>query len=192
MRARPPVAAAVLALGVAVAITGCASRIRNIPNQPLAKQPLAVVERDRRECEQAITGTLKGVWFPAEVEFAGCMLSRNYQVYVQVLDASVEVKKISLRGKTQPAPIVTDLVTCERAVSKNLTMAEKIARPAVSVAGVFFWPVSIAGMAASATLAVNRQHDYRDCMRPLGYVVTPWEPSRTEPTFKRGEDRPSP
>jgi len=74
-------------------------------------------------------------------------------------------------------------VVCERTVSKNMTIGEKLGRAAVSVAGVFFWPASVGGMAASATLAVNRERDYADCMKPLGYVVTPWTPSAGESAF---------
>jgi hypothetical protein len=197
MHARVPAGLCLVALGVALATTGCATRIRNIPNHPLAKQSNAIAERDQRECEQAITGTLKGVWFPAEVEFAACMIARNYQVYMQVIDASVEVKRASLRTKTQPAAVLKDLVVCERTVSKNMTIGEKLGRAAVSVAGVFFWPASVGGMAASATLAINRERDYADCMKPLGYVVTPWTPSAGESGFApnrtlKGEERVSP
>jgi hypothetical protein len=122
------------------------------------------------------------------------MIARNYQVYVQLLDASVEVKKASLRAKTPPARIVDDLVTCERAAARNLTWTERIARPVVTVAGAFFWPVSVGSMVASATLAVNRENDYADCMRPLGYTVTPWRPTAGENAVKpaAGEERSSP
>jgi hypothetical protein len=166
---------------------GCATRIRNIPTHPLTKQTNGMAERDHQECLRAISGTLKGVWFPAEVEFAACMIARNYKVYVQMLDASVYVSKASLRDRRTPARIQSHLVTCERAAARNLTLAEKIARPAVMVAGVFFFPVSIASMAASAQLAVVRQQDYADCMKPLGYVVTVWEPPADEPAFKPTE-----
>jgi hypothetical protein len=165
----------VLALMAALVVAGCATKLREIPRQPLARQPSALVERDHRECERAISGELKGVWFPAEVEFAACMIARNYQVYVQVLDASVEVKKASVRTTLPPARILSDLVTCERAASRNVTLVEKLGRPAVTVAGAFFWPVTVGSMVASATVAVNRQHDFADCMTPLGYVVVPWE-----------------
>jgi len=190
MPGRSGVTLCVIAVVLGVALTGCATRIRNIPVQPLSKQTNGVFERDQRECEAAITGTLKGVWFPAEVEFASCMIARNYQVYVQLLDASVEVKKASLKVKTPPAQIQSHLVMCERSASKNLTWAEKIGRPVVAVAGAFFWPVSVGGMAASATLAINRQRDYADCMTPLGYVVTAWQPATNDKPY--GEDRASP
>jgi hypothetical protein len=175
----------VLALG----LTGCATKIRNVPNQALAKQTVTVVERDRRDCEKGITGRVKGVWFPAELEFAACMTSRNYQVYVQVLDASVEVKRASLRGKISAARILSDLVACEHIVEEKVSMAEKIGRPALSVAGVFFWPASIGSMAAAATLAVSRQRDYTVCMTPRGYVVTPWQ---ADDRTQQPQDRTSP
>ena len=179
MSMRPAAAVGVVVMVTALGLTGCATKIRNIPNQPLNRQPPTVAERDQRECERAITGTLKGkgVWFPAEVEFASCMIARDYQVYMQVLDASVEVRKASLRAKMPQSRIVKDLVTCERTVSRNVTWTEKIVRPMVTVAGIFFWPASLGGMAASATVAVNRQRDYTDCMKPLGYAVTPWVPA---------------
>jgi len=177
MSMRPAAALGVVVMVTALGLTGCATKIRNIPNQPLNRQPPTVAERDQRECERAITGTLKGVWFPAEVEFASCMIARDYQVYMQVLDASVEVRKASLRTKMLAARIVKDLVACERTVSKNVTWTEKIVRPVITVAGIFFWPASVGSMAASATVAVNRQRDYTDCMKPLGYAVTPWVPA---------------
>ncbi len=169
-------AAAVCVMGLVagLVLTGCATRIRNVPYSPLAKQANGTVARDAAECEAGITGELKGVWFPAEVEFAACMIARNYEVYVQLLDASVDVKKASLRANVPRAKVVNDLVTCERAATRNLTWAEKLGRPLVMAAGVFFMPVSVASMAASAVLAENRQHDYADCMRAMGYVVTPW------------------
>ena len=178
----------VIVLACLAALAGCATKIRNIPVQPLAKQTNGVFERDHRECEEAVTGKVKGVWFPAEIEFASCMIARNYQVYVQLLDASMEVKKSSPKSKMPAAQIQEHLVICERAASKNLTWAEKIGRPVVVVAGVFFWPVSVGGMAASATLAVTRQRDYADCMTPLGYVVKVWTPPAEESTFKNGHE----
>ena len=184
MPGRGRAALCVIVAVLAVAQMGCATRIRNIPTYPLVKQTNGVAERDHRECEAAITGMLTGVWFPAEIEFASCMISRNYQVYVQLLDASVEVRKASLGAKTPPALIREHLVMCERSASKNLTWAEKIGRPVVAAAGVFFWPVSVGGMAASATLAVHRQRDYADCMKPLGYVVSVWQSRTEEPAFK--------
>src|SRR5690349_6180191 len=95
MSRRSAVALCVIVVAVGLGLTGCATRIRNVPVAPLALQSNGVIERDQRECEGAISGKLKGVWFPAEVEFAGCMIARNYQVYVQLLDASVDVRKAS-------------------------------------------------------------------------------------------------
>ena len=178
----------VIVLACVVALAGCATKIRNIPVQPLVKQTNGAFERDHRECEEAITGKVKGVWFPAEIEFASCMIARNYQVYVQLLDASMEVKKSSPKSKMLAAQIQEHLVICERAASKNLTWAEKIGRPVAVVAGAFFWPVSVGGMAASATLAVTRQRDYTDCMTPLGYAVTVWKPPADESGFKNGHE----
>ena len=178
----------VIVLVSVAALTGCATRIRNIPVQPLVKQTNGVFERDHRECEEAITGKVKGVWFPAEVEFAACMIARNYQVYIQLLDASMEVKKASPKSKMPAAEIQDHLVRCERAAAKNLTWAEKIGRPVVAVAGAFFWPVSIGNMAASATLAVQRQRDYTDCMTPLGYAVSVWKPADGDASFKNSHE----
>ena len=176
MSRHPGPAFPVVALLLAIALTGCASKLRHVPNHALARQSLASMERDQRACEQAITGTLKGVWFPAEIEFASCMISRNYAVYVQVLDASVEVKKASLRSKMPPARILADLVACEQDAKEKVSVLEMIGRSTAAVAGVFFWPVTIGSVAASTTLHVYRQRDYTTCMTPRGYVVTPWEP----------------
>lgn len=175
-----------------VALVGCATKIRNIPNLALARQSTTVVERDQHECERGITGKVKGVWFPAELEFAACMVARNYQVYVQVLDASLEVKKASLPRRMTTLHVLADLTTCERLVERNVTVAEMIGRPAVVIAGVFFWPVSVGSMMASAKLAVNRQLDYKLCMEPRGYVVTPWEPGVGDhPPTRPAEERPA-
>src|SRR5690349_22307417 len=104
----------VIVLALAVALGGCATKIRNIPVQPLVKQTNGAFERDHRECEEAVTGKVRGVLFPAEVEFASCMIARNYQVYIQLLDASMEVKKASLKTKTPAAQVQDHLVACER------------------------------------------------------------------------------
>ena len=193
MSRRSNAALCALAMLPTLALAGCATKIRNIPNLALARQSTTVVERDQRECERAITGKVKSVWFPAELEFAACMIARNYQVYVQVLDASLEVKKAWLPGKMTTLRILADLTTCERLVERNVTVAEMIGRPAVVIAGVFFWPVSVGSMMASAKLAVNRQRDYKLCMEPRGYVVTPWEPGAAgdHPPTRHTEERPA-
>ena len=116
-------------LAVSVAMSGCATKLRNVPTQALSKQPVSVVERDHHDCEEAITGTLKGAWFPAEVEYASCLVARNYQVWVQVLDASVEMRKASLKSKIPPARIMSDMVTCEQFVQDKVTVAETVGRP---------------------------------------------------------------
>jgi len=77
MSRRSSAALCVILLVLTAALTGCATRIRNIPTQPLVKQTNGAAERDLRECEAAITGKLKGVWFPAEIEFASCMIART-------------------------------------------------------------------------------------------------------------------
>jgi hypothetical protein len=165
---------------VVVTLAACATKLRNVPNHALAMQSTTVVERDRRECERAITGQVKGAWFPAELEFAACMISRNYEVYVQVLDASVDVRRASLRGKIASMRVLTDLMTCEQVVQGRVSVVEMIARPAVTIAGLFFWPASVGSMAAAAKLSVARQRNYTACMQPRGYVVTPWD-AKTDP-----------
>jgi hypothetical protein len=98
-----------------------------------------------------------------------------------------------VRAKVTPAQIQEHLVVCERTASKNLTWAEKLGRPVVAVAGAFFWPVSVGGMAASATLAVNRERDNADCMTPHRYVVTVWRPPAEESSYRAAsEERISP
>ena len=179
---------------LAIVLTGCASKLRHVPNHAITRQSITAMERDQRACEQAITGTLKGVWFPAEIEFAACMISRNYEVYVQVLDASVDVKRASLRGKVSAARVQADLVACEQIVKGQVSMVEMIGRPTAAVAGVFFWPVTIGNVAATTTLHVLRERDYTACMAPRGYVVTTWAPRPGEPSWKSypGQDHPSP
>jgi hypothetical protein len=168
------VRAIAVVLAVAVALSGCATKLRHVPTQALAKQPLTAVESDHRDCEYAITGNLKGAWFPAEIEYASCLISRNYLVWVQVLDASVEVRKASLRTKMSADLILGDMVTCEQFAQDRVTLAEKVGRPMAMAASVFFWPAFIASYAASATLFVFRERDYAACMEPRGYLVTPW------------------
>lgn len=180
-------------LAVAMATSGCATKLRNVPTQPLARQENIIVERDHHDCEAAITGTLKGAWFPAEVEYASCLVARNYQVWVQVLDASVELRKASLRSKITPARVTSDMLACERYVQDQVSMAELVGRPAVMVAGVFFLPAMLATWAASSTLLVFRERDYAACMEPRGYVVTPWRASHGEQITKaHPDDRMSP
>jgi hypothetical protein len=174
------------------ALTGCATKLRDVPHHALARQSHTAMERDHRACQKAITGTLKGVWFPAEIEFAACMISRNYEVYVQVLDASVDVKRASLRSKVSAARVQADLVACEQKVREKVSMVEMIGRPTATVAGLFFWPVTIGNVAASTTLHVLRERDYTACMAPRGYVVTPWEPRPGDPKSYTGPDHASP
>jgi hypothetical protein len=194
MSRHPRPAVRVVTLVLAIALVGCATKLRDVPHHALATQSLTARERDDRACQKAITGALKGVWFPAEIEFAACMISRNYEVYVQVLDASVQVKKASLRRKVPAARVQADLVACEQVVKGQVSVVELIARPTAMVAGVFFWPVTIGSIAASTTLHVYRERDYTACMTPRGYVVTPWEPRPGEPSWKShtGPDHPSP
>ena len=180
-------------LAVSVAVSGCATKLRNVPTQALSKQPVSVVERDHHDCEEAITGTLKGAWFPAEVEYASCLVARNYQVWVQVLDASVEIRKTSLKSKIPPARIVSDMVTCEQFVQDQVTLAEAVGRPALVAASMFFWPAFLASYAASSTLFVFRERDYATCMEPRGYLVTRWQPRAGDQLSKaQPDDRMSP
>ena len=186
------VRAMAVVLAVSLAMSGCATKLRNVPTQALAKQPVTIVERDHHDCEAAITGTLKGAWFPAEVEYASCLISRNYQVWVQVLDASVELRKASLKTKLTPARITSDMLECERYAQDRVTVAEMVGRPAVMVAGMFFAPAMLVGLAASSTLLVFRERDYATCMEPRGYVVTPWRAHAGEQVTKaHPDDRPS-
>src|SRR5882672_11082043 len=66
-RSELSVRAVAVVLAVSIAMSGCATKLRNVPTQALARQPVTIVERDHHDCEGAITGTLKGAWFPAEV-----------------------------------------------------------------------------------------------------------------------------
>jgi hypothetical protein len=177
-----------LVLAVGVAVSGCATTLRNVPTQALAKQPTTLVERDHRDCEGAITGTLKGAWFPAELEYASCLIARNYQVWVQVLDASVELRKTSLRSQVPPTRILNDMVACEQYARDQVTVAEMVGRPVVMAASAFFWPAFIANYAASSTLLVMRERDYARCMEPRGYQVTPWRASSDEQVTQRHPD----
>ena len=167
-------------LAVAIATSGCATKLRNVPTQPLARQPDIVVDRDHHDCQEAITGTLKGPWFPAEVEYASCLVARNYEVWVQVLDASVQLRKASLKSKHTPARIMSDMVACEQFVQDQVTVAEMLGRPVVMMASIFFWPAVLASWAASSTLLVYRERDYAACMGPRGYIVTPWRASPSD------------
>jgi len=187
------VRAMAVVLAVSLAMSGCATKLRNVPTQALARQPVTIVERDHHDCEAAITGTLKGAWFPAEVEYASCLIARNYQVWVQVLDASVELRKASLKSKMPPARIMSDMVMCEQFVQDKVTVAEMVGRPVAFAASVFFWPAFLASFAASSTLFVYRERDYAACMGPRGYLVTPWRPAPGDQVAKRPfDDRMSP
>ncbi len=124
-----------LACVLAAATSGCAAKLREIPTHSLSKRSPAVVERDIHQCEKAVTGHLKGPWLGGELEFAACMIARNYQTFVQVLDAPLEVRRTSLKGKVTSARILNDLMDCEKFASARVTMVEKIGRPLPASAG---------------------------------------------------------
>jgi len=192
-RRGPTVRVCALLLAIAMVTSACATHLRNVPTQPMAKQPTTLIERDHRDCEAAITGTLKGAWFPAEMEYASCLIARNYQVWVQVLDASVELRKTSSRSKVPPSRILNDMLACEQFVQERVSVAEMVGRPVVAVASLFFWPAFLVSFTASSTLFVLRERDYTSCMEPRGYQVTPWRASQDEQvTQHRADDRMSP
>ena len=120
-----------LACVLAAVTSGCAAKLREIPTHSLSKRSPAVVERDLHQCEKAVTGHLKGPWLGGELEFAACMIARNYQTFVQVLDAPLEVRRASLKGKVTSARVLNDLVACEQFVSARVSVVEKIGRPLV-------------------------------------------------------------
>jgi hypothetical protein len=171
----------VLVVAVAVVVSGCAGKYRGIPVEPLTPRPAAAVDRDQRECEGAVTGTVKGAWLPGELEFAACMIARNYRAFVQVLDAATEVRKASTRARVSQARVLADLLACERAVEANVTLLEKIGRPTVVLAGLFFWPLAVGSATATTTLPLQRLRDYTACMAPRGYLVSAWEPGPPPP-----------
>src|SRR5262249_8953652 len=164
---------------LAAASSGCGAKLREIPAHSLSKRSPAVVERDTRQCEKAVTGRLKGPWLGGELEFAACMIARNYQTFVQVLDAPLEVRRTSQRGKVTSARVLNDLIECERFVSARVSIIEKIGRPIIAVARLLFWPVGFGASTATPALAGQRRRDYTTCMEPRGYVVSLWksEPS---------------
>src|SRR5262249_19919587 len=107
--------------------------------------------------------------------------------------ASVELRKASLKTKLTPARITSDMLECERYAQDQVTVAEMVGRPAVMMAGIFFFPAMLASLAASSTLLVYRERDYAACMEPRGYVVTPWRAQPGDQVTKaRPEDRMSP
>ena|SRR2546425_8273602 len=167
---------------VAVALSGCATATRDIPIEDLRQRTTKTIERDQRQCEKAITGTLRGPLFPGELEFAACMIARNYRTFVQVFDVPFEVRSSRLPTKTAWARVLNDLVTCDRVVGQNISWLEKVGRPVAAVIGMFVWPVSIGSMAASYTLFVQRERDYTECMEPRGYIVTMWSPDPASST----------
>lgn len=179
LRSVPPIS-----IVLAIALSGCATETGAIPTHTLTQRSSAVADRDQRQCEQAVTGDLQGPWFPGQLEFAACMIARDYQAFVQVYDVGVEVRKASLRAKISQARILKDLVTCDSLIGENMSAVEKIGRPTVAVASVFFWPITFGGWMASAVFVVHRQHEYTACMEPRGYVVTLWQPNQNEPRDK--------
>jgi hypothetical protein len=170
----------ILAIAAATAL-GCAGKYRGIPVEPLTPRPAEVVERDQRECERAVTGAVKGAWLPGELEFAACMIARNYRAFVQVLDAATEVRKASTRTRVSQAHVLSDLLACEQVVEANITLLEKIGRPTMVVAGLFFWPVAVGSATATTTLPLQRLRQYADCMTPRGYLVSAWQPQPPPP-----------
>jgi len=160
---------------LAVAASGCAAKLREIPAHSLSKRSPEAVERDTKQCNKAVTGHLKGPWLGGELEFAACMIARNYQTFVQVLDAPLEVRKASPRGHVSSARILSDLIACERNAADHVTMIEKIARPLVVAAGLVFWPLGFGATTAAPVLSGQRRRDYTACMEPRGYVVSAWK-----------------
>ena len=176
-----------LCRAVVCSSSGCAAKLREIPAHSLSKRTPAVVERDTRQCEKAVTGHLKGPWLGGELEFAACMIARNYQTFVQVLDAPLEVRKASVRNSVSRARVLTDLMECEYIVSGHVSLLEKIGRPAVVVVGMLFFPIGFGSTTMSPALAIQRQHDYSACMEPRGYVVSRWKPDPSPPLPKSGQ-----
>src|SRR2546427_1443638 len=167
----------VLALGcvLAAVTSGCGAKLREIPTHSLSKRSPVVVERDIPQCEKSVTGHLKGPWLGGELEFAACMIARNSQTFVQVLDAPLEVRRASLKGKVTSARVLNDLVACEQFVSARVSVVEKIGRPLVTVAGLLFWPVGFGASTASPALAGQRPRDYIACIEPPGYTISNWK-----------------
>src|SRR5437762_11168111 len=150
-----------LACVLAAVTSGCAAKLREIPTHSLSKRSPAVVERDIHQCEKAVTGHLKGPWLGGELEFAACMIARNYQTFVQVLDAPLEVRRASLKGKVTSARVLNDLVACEQFVSARVSVVEKIGRPLVTVAGLLFWPVGFGASTASDRKSTRLNSSHR-------------------------------
>lgn len=174
-------------MAVGAALAACATKMREIPARPLVPRAPTAIVRDQQECDRAVTGKVKGPWLPGELEFAACMIARDYQTFVQVLDAPVEVRKASARARMAPARVLADLMACEHTVEAKVSMVEKIGRPAVTVIGFFFWPLGVGSTMAAPALHVQRRHDYALCMEPRGYVVTAWQPE-PEPVSSRGDE----
>ena len=183
--ARPRLLA--LAVILAVATGGCAAKLREIPAHSMVQRTPYVVARDTKQCEHAITGKVKGPWLPGELEFAACMIARNYQTFVQVLDAPLEVRKVSVRNSVSRARVLNDLIECEYIVSGHVSLLEKIGRPAVAVVGMLFFPIGFGSTTVSPALSIQRQRDYTACMEPRGYVVSRWKPDPSPPLPKPGQ-----
>jgi hypothetical protein len=180
---RSTTAAAVL---LALFTSGCATATRDIPIEDLTRRTTKTIERDQEQCAKTITGKVKGPLFPGELEFAACMIARNYRTFVQVFDVPFEVRSAKLPTRVAPSRVLNDLVTCDRVVGRNISWVEKIGRPVAAVVGIFLWPVSIGSMAASYTLFVQRERDYTECMEPRGYIVTMWVPDAPSATPNQG------
>jgi len=130
-------------------LTGCATKIRNVPTYGHRAIDHSL-ERDRRQCETAITGRLRARG-SAELEYAACMIA-ELSTYVQVVDASVDVRKASVRVSVTQARILDDLLTCEILVD-GTHHCRRIGRPMLSVRRLLL-AASIGSFAASATLFV--------------------------------------
>jgi len=163
-------AAALTALALALALTGCARPPQRLDLIPLEGQPLSQAVIDQRECETAFPPAREESTLQA---YAACLIPRGYVSEVP-LSASSGTKRITVyvrpdRGDRGPSDVRSDITACERAVQTaydSASAGSKAGRAVVSYItglGPYGGGVNIQRGELITTFA--------KCMAPRGYAV---------------------
>jgi len=163
-------APALVALAVALALTGCARPPQRLDLIPLEGQPLSRAVIDQRECETEFPYTREE---PTLQAYAACLIARGYVSEVP-LSASSGTKRITVyvrpdHGGRGPSEVRSDITACERAAQMaydSASAGSKVGRAVVSyVTG--FGPYG-GGVNIQRTELIQT---FAKCMAPRGYAV---------------------
>jgi|SRR5262245_19294683 len=144
-------------------LAGC-SVIPQVPVHPTAGQSTGVLERDERECADAVKGR------NSAIAYAGCMIARGYTAQVQVgPDPPVSARGWGVAGGRPAlvASVTADRPVDSREAAADLTACRDEARATASrvVSGGRGGPL-FTSFGADAMF-----HPFQRCMTPLGFSV---------------------